>query len=51
MACNEMRALFGENFEASVCDSMKGWRLGAIGEVKKWAVVRGGKFQCLAIIR
>ncbi len=25
-------------FEASVCDLTKGWHLGALGEVMKWAV-------------
>ncbi len=39
MACDEMRTLFGENFEASVCDSTKGRHLDAIGEIKKCTVV------------
>ena len=35
MACNKMRTLFGEIFEASVCDSTEGWHLDAVGEVEK----------------
>ncbi len=34
MTCDKTCTLFGENFEASVCDSTKGLRLGAIEEVK-----------------
>ena len=33
MARNEMRTLFGENFEALVCDSTEGQHLDAVGEV------------------
>ena len=51
MMCNEICTLFGENFEALVCELAKGRRLGAIGEVKKCAVVQGGKFWCSAIVR
>ncbi len=51
MAYAEIFTLFGENFEASVCDLTKGRHLGAIGEVKKCVVVQGGKFWCSAIVQ
>ena len=51
MACDEMCTLFGEKFEASVCDLTDGQHLGAVGEVKKCVVVRGGKFWCSTIVR
>ncbi len=35
MMRDEIHTLFGENFEASVCDLTKGWLLGAIGEINK----------------
>ncbi len=41
MTHNKMSTLFGENFEALVCDSTKGQHLGAVGEIRKCAVVQG----------
>ena len=35
MTHHEIYTLFGENFEALVCDLTKGWHLGAVGEIKK----------------
>ena len=35
MTRDKICTLFGENFEASVCDLTKGRHLGAVGEVKK----------------
>ncbi len=51
MTHDEIRTLFGENFEASVCDSTEGRHPGALGEIKKCAVMREGKFRCLAIVQ
>ena len=51
MMHDKICTLFGENFEGSVCDLTEGRHLGAVGEIKKCAVVREGKFWCSAIIQ